>query len=116
MNSQATPVNGFVVVYVTCGTLEHSQTIARTVVEKKLAACVNIVSGVQSIYCWENQIQDEPEYLLVIKTHQRVLSTLEAEIKALHAYTTPEFIATPIVHGSAEYLAWLDQALSENVH
>ena len=96
------------VVLVTCGTLEEARKIARAVVEKHLAACVNILThAIESIYTWEAKVEDSSEYLLIIKTSTERLAELEKEVLGLHSYDTPEFVVLPIVAGSEAYLSWL---------
>ena len=102
------------IVLVTCGTLAEGRRIARRVVSKRLAACVNIVlSPVESFYTWKGKLEKAREYLLVMKTTAKVLAELEKEVKRLHSYDVPEFIALPITEGSAEYLSWLDDCLTK---
>jgi periplasmic divalent cation tolerance protein len=96
------------VALVTCGTLTEARRLARAVVKKRLAACVNIVLGpVESWYTWKNKIENAREWLIVIKTSEARLAALESEVKRLHSYDLPEFISVPIVAGSRDYLAWL---------
>jgi len=98
-------------VLVTCGSLKEARKIAREVVSKRLAACVNVVrSPVDSFYTWKGKLENAREYLLIIKTTSKQLSGLEREVKALHSYEVPEFIALPITEGSRKYLAWLSEA------
>ena len=102
------------VVLVTCGTLEESRKIARAVVEKHLAACVNIVThAVESFYMWEGKLENASEYLLVIKTKAQRLEALQKEILELHSYDTPEFVVLAIVAGAAGYLNWLGESLKD---
>src|SRR5438445_650107 len=77
--------------------------------EKKLAACANIVSGVESIYRWQGKVERANEVLVIIKTAGTRLRELEREVKRLHSYDVPEFIAFPIVGGSKEYLKWIGE-------
>ncbi len=105
------------VVLVTCGELAEARTIARKVVRKRLAACVNIIlSPVESFYSWKGNLEKAREYLLLIKTTARRLPELEKQVKRLHSYETPEFIAMPIVAGSRAYLAWLQENVSRPGH
>jgi periplasmic divalent cation tolerance protein len=100
------------VVLLTCGTLTEARRIARVVVTKRLAGCVNIVlSPAESVYLWKNKVEKAREYLLLIKTTANRLAGLEREVKRLHSYTIPEFIALPIAAGSREYLSWLGDCL-----
>lgn len=100
-----------VVIYVTSGDAAESEKIARTLVEKRLAACVNIIPQIRSFYRWEGKIQDDPEYLMVIKTSRRLFSAVRAEVERLHSYHVPEVICVPIVEGSENYLSWLGECL-----
>jgi periplasmic divalent cation tolerance protein len=96
------------IVLVTCGTLSEGRHIARSVASKCLAACVNVVlSPVDSYYIWRGKLEVAREYLLVMKTTTEKLAELEREVKRLHTYDVPEFIALPITEGSVAYLSWL---------
>jgi periplasmic divalent cation tolerance protein len=100
------------VVLVTCATLDEARKIARGVVEKRLAACVNIVThAVESFYRWEGKLENSSEYLLIMKTSEGRLAELQKEVVGLHSYDTPEFVVLPIVAGSEEYLGWLGESL-----
>jgi periplasmic divalent cation tolerance protein len=102
----------YCVVLVTVSSETEAKTIARTLVEERLAACVNIIPGLTSIYRWENNICEDRELLLVIKTQGQKVAALRERIVHLHSYAVPEVIALPIVEGSARYLEWLDSCLS----
>ncbi len=100
------------VVLVTCGTLSESRKIARRVVERRLAACVNVLrSPVDSYYTWKGKLEVAREYLLVMKTTSKRLAKLEKEVKRLHSYDVPEFIALPVAAGSKDYLTWLESSV-----
>lgn len=95
-------------VLVTCPTLALARKIARGVVQKRLAACVNIVrSPVESFYTWKGKLETAREHLLLIKTATTRLQQLQREVKRLHSYEVPEFIALPVAEGAADYLSWL---------
>jgi len=99
----------FRVVLVTCGSLTEARRIARHVVSKRFAACVNIVlSPVESFYTWKGKLEKAREYVLLIKTYAKSLAPLEKEVKRLHSYDVPEFIALPVAAGSSDYLSWLE--------
>ena len=99
-------------VLVTCGSISEARKIASHVVQKRLAACVNIVLGpVQSIYRWKSKVQSAREVLMVIKTTDKRLAVLEKEVKHWHGYEVPEFVVIPIAAGSREYLAWLEESV-----
>lgn len=101
-------------IYCTCPNLEIAERIARQLVSAKLAACVNIVPGVSSIYEWQGQIETAQEHLLMIKSQPARFVAIEAAIKAMHPYQIPEIIAVPVQNGSADYLQWIDSCLSTN--
>jgi len=101
-----------VLVLITCATPEEAQTIARAVVEQRLAACVNVIPHVRSLFSWENKVSEEEEVLLVVKTRRPRFRELAASVKALHSYRVPEIIALPIVEGSSSYLRWIDDVTS----
>ncbi|XP_026456767.1 protein CutA, chloroplastic-like isoform X2 [Papaver somniferum] len=96
-----------VVVYVTVPTKEAGKKLAESIVTEKLAACVNRVPGVESVYQWEGKIQTDSEELLIIKTRESLLEPLEEHVKVNHEYDVPEVIAIPITGGSLQYLEWL---------
>ena len=96
-----------IVVLVTCGSEEEALKIAHALVEEHLAACVNIVSPVRSIYRWEGKIWDEEEWILIIKTQKERFEELERKVESLHSYSVPEIIGLPIVESSSPYLKWL---------
>lgn len=96
------------IVLVTCGNLAEARRIARAVVEKRLAACVNIVLGpVESVYRWKNKVETARERLLIIKTTEARLAALEKEVRRSHTYEVPEFLVLGVSGGSREYLEWL---------
>ena len=101
------------IVLVTCESIRQARQIANAVVEKRLAACVNILGGTMlSIYRWKGSVEAAKEILLVIKTTATRLNELEKEVKRLHSYDVPEFVVLPIVAGSKEYLRWLQESVT----
>ncbi len=98
-----------IIVFCTVPDSECARLISRELVEGKLAACSNIVPGIQSIYTWENELQDDHELLLVIKTRTDLFDELQKKIVQHHPYTVPEIIALPIIKGNSEYLKWIDE-------
>ncbi len=98
-----------VVVLMTAGSPEEAQRLAQTLVADGLAACVNIVPGITSVYRWEGRVQRDQEWLLVAKSRRDRLVDLVRRVQTLHSYQVPEVIALPIVSGSQAYLHWLDQ-------
>lgn len=100
------------IVLVTCPSLALARKIARAVVRKRLAACVNVVRDpVESFYTWKGKLESSREYLLLMKTTARRLPQLEREVLHLHSYDVPEFIALPLVAGSKKYLSWLSDSV-----
>jgi len=97
----------FVLILVTTSSQEEAERIARALVDSKLAACVNIISGLRSIYRWKGKTWDEGELLLLIKTRMVLFERVEGVIKELHSYEVPEIIAVPIIRGAETYLNWL---------
>jgi len=103
-------VNGLVVL-TTVGTAEDAERIARSLVERRLAACVNIVPGVVSVYRWKDAVEREGEWLLVVKTISEQLEALREALVSLHPYELPELLALPVAAGHAPYLAWLEESV-----
>ncbi|MFX0017447.1 MAG: divalent-cation tolerance protein CutA [Promethearchaeota archaeon] len=96
---------------VTVPNLEESKKIAKTLVENKIAACVNIIQGIISIYRWKGRIEEDGEQLLVIKTNERNSDQLIDKINEIHSYDTPECIGFKIEKGSEKYLNWINQVV-----
>ena len=96
-----------ILILVTAGSETEAETIAKTLVEERLVACVNIVSPIRSIYRWEGKVADDREWFLIMKTPAAHFAGIEARINALHSYQVPEVIALPIQAGAEAYLHWL---------
>ena len=101
---------------ITAGSFEEAERIAQSLVTELLAACVNIIPGVTSIYRWQGQVQRDQEWLLVAKTRREALDALIQRVQALHSYDVPEIIALPLAGGSEAYLRWLDGAIHGGRH
>jgi periplasmic divalent cation tolerance protein len=108
MTTTPTPI---VVVLVTAPVGGVAETLARGIIEQSLAACVNIVPGVTSVYRWQDRVEVEPEALLICKTTGAAIPALEAHIRAHHPYDTPEFVVLDPSHVEARYGAWLSSAV-----
>ncbi len=102
-----------IVVLSTCSSEEEARKIARSLVEKRVAACVQVAPGVRSVYRWKGEIEEEGEVLLVIKSRRDLFRRLEAELRKLHSYEVPEIVALTVVDGSPDYLGWLDRELAD---
>src|SRR6266566_7900571 len=94
------------IVLTTAGSKDQAQNIARSLLDGHLAACVNIVGPIESVFRWEGEVQSSAEYLLIIKTMASALDAVETAIKELHSYETPEFVVLNIEAGSRQYLEW----------
>lgn len=97
-----------IVVYITVPDESEAVTISKALVDEKLAACVNIVKGIRSIYSWKGKIEDEPEILLILKSRRHLFKKLQSRVKELHSYSIPEIIALPVIEGSEDYMKWLE--------
>ncbi|KAL6641146.1 hypothetical protein ACP70R_019327 [Stipagrostis hirtigluma subsp. patula] len=113
MESASTTVPS-IVVYVTVPNREAGKKLAGSIISEKLAACVNIVPGVESVYWWDGKVQSDAEELLIIKTRESLLDALTEHVKANHEYDVPEVIALPIKGGNQKYLEWLKNSTREN--
>lgn len=100
-----------VAILTTAGKDDEATRIATTLVEEGLAACVNVVPGVRSIYRWEGKVHDDAEWLLVVKTTPARQAAVVERIAEVHSYSCPEAIALPIVGGSQAYLEWVNQSV-----
>ena len=87
------------------------ETLARALVEARLAACVNLLPGLTSIYRWQGQVQRDSELLLMAKTRRDCFAPLCTTLRGLHPYELPEIIAVPMIDGLPTYLSWIDQSL-----
>jgi periplasmic divalent cation tolerance protein len=99
-------------VLTTAGTHDEAARIGRTLVERGLAACVNIVGPIESIYRWQGAIETSPEFLLIVKTTQPRFDEVRSAIRELHSYELPECLELGVDAGSPEYLAWLTDSVT----
>jgi periplasmic divalent cation tolerance protein len=100
----------YCVVLITCPA-KASKKIARALLDKRVAACVNIVPRIRSLYWWKGKVEDTDECLLLIKTKTAMLTELELIAKGAHPYEVPEIIALPITHGHRPYLDWIAESV-----
>lgn len=100
-----------IVVLSACESEKEARSLARHLVEKRLAACVNILPAARSVYRWKEKIEEASEYLLIIKSRRDRFPALREELQKMHSYEVPEVIALPVVDGSEAYLNWLDGEL-----
>lgn len=106
----------FVVVLITASSQEEADLIASDVVNSMLAACVNVIPGVTSLYRWKGALQRDEEWLLVVKSKLELLDALVQRVRAIHSYDVPEIIALPLIGGSQDYLRWLGQEIHGGWH
>jgi periplasmic divalent cation tolerance protein len=104
-------MKAYIQITTTTETKEQAENIAKHLVEAKIAACVQIVGQITSIYRWKGKVENAQEWLFLIKTRDDLYNKVEDAIKNLHPYETPEIIAVPIIKGSKEYLIWIDEEL-----
>jgi len=102
------------IVFTTTGSQEEAQKVAHALVERKLAACVNIVPRIESIYRWQGRVESATEWLLVIKTEARAFERLRQAIKELHSYELPECVMLEVADGSKEYLEWIGEGIESS--
>ena len=100
-----------VIVFSTCASPEEAKRIARALVEERLAACVNVISDIVSIYQWQGEVHEGDEVMLVVKSRRDLLSRLQERLASMHSYEVPEAVAIPVVDGLPAYLDWLEREL-----
>lgn len=100
-------MTGQIVILSTCSSQEEARQIARMLLERRLAACVNVIPNCQSYYHWQGKIEDSSEWLLQIKSSRALFAEVASAIGSAHSYEVPEILALPIVDGSPNYLNWL---------
>ncbi len=103
-------MKNYIVIYITSGNAEEAENIAKGLVKNGLAACVNIVPKIKSVYKWKGNICNDNECLLIAKSRKTLLKEVIKWVKKHHSYETPEIIALPIVGGSKDYLKWIEDS------
>jgi len=101
-----------VVIFITCANKKEARRIATAVVKNRLAACVNIVDKIESIFWWQDKIERVNEVLLIIKSKKSKLARVMKLVKSMHSYQIPEIIVLPVTGGYKPYLRWLDESLT----
>ena len=96
-------------VYITTKDKDEARRIGKELVKTRLAACVNIIDNMNSMYWWEGKIQDDQEVILIAKTRQSLVKKLIKKVKSIHSYSTPCIISLPILDGNSDYLDWLEK-------
>ena len=95
-------------VYITAGDKDEVRRIGRELLESRLAACVNIVDGMNSMYWWQGELQDETEAVLIAKTKESLVPELIEKVKSVHSYDCPCVVSVPILDGNADFLKWIE--------
>lgn len=99
----------FNLIYITAKNKDEARRIGGELVKERLAACVNILDNMNSMYWWEGKVQDDNETVLIAKTRESLVKELIAKVKSLHSYSCPCIISLPILDGNKEYLTWLEK-------
>jgi periplasmic divalent cation tolerance protein len=110
------PAEEVVIALSTCPDDPTARSIAATLVQERLATCVNRVPGVASTYFWDGRLQDESEILLIIKTSAARVADLQRRLKELHPYELPELIVLPVIGGNEAYLRWVREGVVKERH
>ena len=105
-------MNDPIIILTTVSSKKEAELIGSKLIDKELAACVNIIPNIKSIYRWEGKINKDSEYLLIIKTVKRAEDDVFENIRKLHSYNTPEMISIPITGGEKSYLNWLSKSVA----
>lgn len=102
--------SSYTVIFVTTANKKEAERIAQHLIKNRLAACVNIVDNIKSVFWWRGKIDKGKEVLLIIKTKKILIDKLIKKVKALHSYEVPEIIALPIITGNKRYLDWINES------
>lgn len=106
-------MSGKIVAFSTCASEHEAVTVARRLLDTRVAACVSIIREIRSLYHWQGAVQDDTEFLLIIKSAAHLAERLKTEIRAVHSYETPELVILPISDGLPDYLAWISREIGE---
>jgi periplasmic divalent cation tolerance protein len=109
------PDQEYFLISITTSSSEEAERIAEALVQERLAACVNIVPAITSIYRWQGEVHRDSEVLLIAKSRPELFESLAARVKEMHSYEVPEIIALPITAGSKAYLKWIDESVQGEI-
>ena len=104
----------YIVVFITAANKEEARLIARRLIKKRLAACVNIIDKIESFFRWQGKLDSAKEALLIIKSKKNKLVKIIKTVKSMHSYEVPEIIVLPIIGGDKLYLRWIDESLGQS--
>ena len=105
----------YIIVFITASSKKEAEKIANGLVDKKLAACVNIVPGLKSIYTWKGKKEQAAEVLLIVKSRKEKFKNIVKKVKSLHSYSVPEIISVAITAGNKDYLNWIDGVVNAGI-
>ena len=105
----------YIIIFVTCSSDEEAEKIASELVERRLAACGNIVPEIRSLFWWKDSLEREQEVLLILKSRAELFPNIAEAVTALHSYDVPEMIAIPIAAGSDAYLQWIERETNSKI-
>lgn len=103
-------------IYMTTGSVEEARTIGKALVESRLAACINIMDNMNSLYWWEGEVQDDKEVVMIAKTIARHVPELIEKVKSLHSYDCPCIVTLPVDYGNNDFLNWIERETTEAVN
>jgi periplasmic divalent cation tolerance protein len=106
---------GVRLIYMTAGSKEEARNVGKALVESKLAACVNIIDGMNSMYMWEGELQDDREVVLIAKTEENRVEDLIAKVKSVHSYDCPCILSIPVEGGNPDFVDWISNEVTKNV-
>jgi len=104
----------YIVIFITAANKKEGTYIAQALIKKKLAACVNIIDKIESLFCWKGKLERAREALLIIKSKKEKLTKIIKTVKSMHSYEMPEIIALPLTGGDKPYLRWIDESLRKS--
>ena len=102
----------YILVFMTASSKSEAKKIVRSLLEEKLIACANMIDSVSSVFWWQENIKEEKEVLVIMKSHQELFNKVSTRIREVHSYNTPEILALSIVDGSSHYLEWMNKVLN----
>jgi periplasmic divalent cation tolerance protein len=102
----------YILVFMTASSKGEAKKIVRSLLEEKLIACANMIDSVSSVFWWQENIKEEKEVLVIMKSHQELFNKVSTRIREVHSYDTPEILALSIVDGSSQYLEWMNKVLN----
>lgn len=103
-----------IVIFITCANIREARRIAKSLVEKKLVACVNIIDKIKSIFWWQGKIDSASEVLLMAKSKKSLMHKVIRQVKSLHSYQVPEVISLPVIAGNKDYIEWINESVRKS--